>query len=310
MEEENVVTMLDKLIDPEVMAPMISAKVEKKIRVLPYAKLDTTLQGRPGSTITVPKYQYIGDAVDVPEGESIPVRGLETSTEQYTIKKAGIGASITDEAALCGYGNPVGQANNQMALSIASKCDNDAVDELYKAKTSFVSSDIMNYRTMVNAIDIFDEEEDSEKVVFIHPKQATQLRLDPDFIDKSKYGNDVMVSGEIGMIANTRIVKSKKVKKDETEKYYLNPIVKLEEDTETEDEIPALTYYLKRDTNIEKERISKKRKTEITGDKHYVVALTNDEKVVICKSLVSKEVSTNTEFQNDSNKEENNEEGI
>lgn len=49
-------TMLESLIDPEVMAPMISAKLAKAIKVTPFARIDTTLQGRPGSTITVPKY--------------------------------------------------------------------------------------------------------------------------------------------------------------------------------------------------------------------------------------------------------------
>lgn len=49
-------TKLAKMVDPEVMAPMISAKLQKAIVATPYAKLDTTLQGRPGSTITVPKF--------------------------------------------------------------------------------------------------------------------------------------------------------------------------------------------------------------------------------------------------------------
>lgn len=52
----DVVTKLANLINPEVMADMISAKVDKKIRLTPYAKLDTTLQGRAGDTITLPKF--------------------------------------------------------------------------------------------------------------------------------------------------------------------------------------------------------------------------------------------------------------
>lgn len=322
-------TKLAELINPEVMADMVSAKVEKKIRVMPYAKLDTTLQGQAGDTITVPRYDYIGDAEDVGEGEDIPVKKLETSTSKYSIKKIGIGGILTDEAVLSGYGNPVGELNNQMAKSIGSKCDNDAMDELCKAHTNYTASDVMSYETIVNAIDVFDEEENSEKVTFIHPKQVTQLRLDPNFISKEKYGNQVMVDGEIGIIGNARIVPSKKVKEaseyytlntsgtltivesggddsstvdlekvaltcpaakvgDKVNKttadIYLNPIVKLESDTETEDETPALTVYLKRDTNIETERKSRNRSTEVTGDKMFVVALTNGTKVVVCRT--------------------------
>ena len=50
------ITKLEKMINPEVMADMISAKVEKKISVIPFAKVDTTLQGRAGNTITIPVF--------------------------------------------------------------------------------------------------------------------------------------------------------------------------------------------------------------------------------------------------------------
>lgn len=279
-------TFLEDLINPEVMADMISAKVEQKVKVVPYAKVDTTLQGQAGNTITIPKFTYIGDAVEVAEGEDIPVRALGVTSENYTIKKIGIGGSLTDEAVLSGHGNPVGELTNQMAKSIISKTDFDAIDELYKAKTTYVSNETIGYESTVKAIDLFEEEVNSEKVEFVHPKQVTQLRLDPNFLSADKYGNSIMVKGEIGMIANTRIVPSKKVKLDETSNYYLNPIVKLNEDTETEDESPAITVFLKRDTNVETERKARNRTTEVTGDKIYVVALTNEEKVVIAKNLV------------------------
>lgn len=274
-------TKIAQLINPEVMADMVSAKVDKKVRVLPYAKVDTTLQGQAGDTITVPKYGYIGEAVDVAEGEDIPVRQMAVSSKQYQIKKAAIGGVLTDEAVLSGYGNPVGELTNQMALSIAGKADTDGYEELIKAKTIFTATDAISYNNVVNAIDLFEEETNTEKVMFVHPKQVTQLRLDPKFIDKSAYGNQVMVDGEIGMIANARIVASKKVKV--ADGAYLNPIVKLEEDTETEDASPALTIFLKRDTNVETDRIARNRSTEITGDKMYVVALTNETKVIVAK---------------------------
>ena len=274
-------TKLAQLINPEVMADMVSAKADKAVRVLPYAKVDTTLQGQAGDTISIPKYGYIGEAVEVAEGEDIPVRQMSVSSEQHTIKKAGVGGVLTDEAVLSGYGNPVGELTNQMAKSIAGKCDTDAYEELVKAPTAYNASGAISYEEIVKAIDLFEEETNTEKAIFVHPKQATQLRLDPNFIDKSKYGNEVMVNGEIGMVANARIVASKKVKV--ADGAYLNPIVKLEEDTETEDASPALTIFLKRDTNVETDRIARNRTTEITGDKMYVVALTNETKVIVAK---------------------------
>ena len=123
-------TKLDDLIDPEVMAPMISAKLQSAIVATPFAKIDTTLQGRPGSTITVPKYAFIGDAEDLAEGADATETKLETTTAEYTIKKAVKQVRLTDEAVLSGYGNPVGETNNQLGLSLASKVDQDVMDVL------------------------------------------------------------------------------------------------------------------------------------------------------------------------------------
>lgn len=322
----NLTTKIADLINPEVMADMISAKIPKKIVVAPFAKVDTTLVGQPGDTITVPQYAYIGDAVDVAEGVAAETVKLTASTTKVIVKKAMKAVELTDEAILSGYGNPVGEANNQLAKSIASKVDNDAMDALYNAQLFYDGSGAqIAYSVIVDAIDVFNEELNTEKVMFVHPKQVTRLRKDSDFTSADKYGTgtNVVMSGEIGKIANTRIVPSKKVKEfsewyspcessasgaikitsdnlvtiakslpnakiDEyvlknTSTVYFNPIVKLETEIETEDEAPALTIYLKRDTNVETNRVSLARKTDISVDKHYVAALSNTSKVVLAK---------------------------
>ena len=191
---------------------------------------------------------------------------------------------LTDEAVLSGYGNPVGETNNQLAKAIAAKVDNDAMDALQKAqlKAGDGTKEI-SYNGVVDAIDLFEEEVNTEKVIFVHPKQVTQLRKDPDFIARDKYGNQVMIDGEIGMVANCRVVPSKKVPLDSGEAFYQNPIVKLQNDDETEEDAAAITIYLKRDTNVETDRVSLARKTDISADKHYTVALSNTSKVVIAK---------------------------
>ena len=278
----NQTTMLSDLINPQVMADMISAKVEKKIVVAPFAKIDNTLAGQPGNTITVPQYAYIGDAKDIAEGVAAETVKLATTSTTATIKKAMKAVELTDEAILSGYGNPVGETNNQLAKSIASKVDNDAMDALQKAQLKFGDGKAaISYNGIVDAIDLFVEEVNSDKVIFVHPKQVTELRKDPDFIARDKYGAQVMVDGEIGMIAGCRVVPSKKVPVEGD--YYKNPIVKLQNDAETEEDAPALTIYLKRDTNVETDRVSLARKTDVSVDKHYTVVLSNTSKVVIAK---------------------------
>lgn len=286
----NQTTKLSDLINPQVMADMISAKIANKIVVAPFAKIDTTLVGIPGNTVTVPQYAYIGDAADIAEGVAAETVKLTASTTTVTVKKAMKAVELTDEAVLSGYGNPVGETNNQLAKSIASKVDNDAMTALQGAQLTYNgSAAAIKYSGIVDAIDLFEEEVNSEKVIFVHPKQVTQLRKDADFISADKYKAGIILTGEIGMIANCRVVPSKKVpvvKVGETGSQtdcYACPIVKLNNDTETEDDAAAITIYLKRDTNVETDRVSLARKTDISVDKHYAVALSNTSKVVLAK---------------------------
>ena len=285
----NQTTKIADLINPQVMADMISAKITKKIVVAPFAKIDTTLVGVPGNTITVPKYGYIGDAEDVAEGVAAGTVKLSTSSTTVTVKKAMKAVELTDEAILSGYGNPVGETNNQLAKAIAAKVDNDAMEALQDATLIYDgSAGNISYNGIVEAIDLFDEEINSEKVMFVNPKQVTTLRKDSNFISADKYTGQVILTGEIGMIANCRIVPSKKVPVVEvgsTSKVncYACPIVKLNNDAETEDDAAALTIYLKRDTTVETERNTLARLTDVSVDKHYAAALTNESKVVLAK---------------------------
>lgn len=316
-------TKLNDLIDPEVMAPMISAKLQSAIVATPFAKIDTTLQGQPGSTITIAKYAFIGDAEDLAEGADASESQLTATPANYTIKKAVKQVRLTDEAVLSGYGNPVGETNNQLGLSLASKVDQDVMDELKGATlVADKTAGVISYNGIVEAIDLFQEEENVEKVMFISPSQVSTLRKDSNFISNDKYNNNVIMRGEIGMVANTRIVPSKKINKVEynivpstttgatkvttsniatyqgktkvpvkvddyvlaaTKAYYANPIVELRPEEQTGDETAAVTIYLKRNANVETERKLGNYTTLIAADEHYVAALTDESKVVVAQ---------------------------
>ena len=277
-------TQFSNMINPEVMAEMISAKVAKKVAVIPFAKVDTTLQGQAGNTITIPVFGYIGDAANVAEGASIGASALTTTHKQFTIKKIAKGVDITDEAILSGYGDPVGEANRQLIMSISQKVDQDAIDALYGASLSFNGiANKISYAGIVDAIDAFEEEYNTEKIIFVHPKQVSQLRKDADFTSADKYlnGNYTAVNGEIGKIANARVVVSKRVKEDDTHAGYVNPIVKISYDSETEQDTSALTIFLKRNVMVETSRDIDHQINMIRSSENYVVALTDESKVVL-----------------------------
>lgn len=275
-------TKIAQLVDPEVMAPMISAKLINSIVATPFAKIDTTLVGRAGDTITIPKYEYIGDAEDLAEGVNADKTKLATTTATHKVKKAVKQVELTDEAVLSGYGNPVGETNNQLALAIRSKIDNDVMEALKGAQLGYTAVGNISYNNIVDAIDVLNEEENVEKVMFIHPKQVSTLRKDSNFISNDKYNNNVIMRGEIGMIANTRIVATKKAV-NAAKTLFLNPIVELKPQSQTGDEQAAVTIFLKRNINLETQRELNNYTTLIGADEHYVVGITDESKIVVAK---------------------------
>lgn len=279
------ITKLENLIDAEVMADAISGKIESAIRVTPFAKVDTTLESKnAGDTITVPRFSYIGDAEDIAEGVECGTVQLTADTTQATVKKAMKAVTLTDEAVLSGFGDPVGETNTQLAKAIAAKVDSDAMEALQTAQLEHDGSAAkISYSGIVDAVDVFAEEFNSDKVIFINPAQVGALRKDADFLSADKLAESVRVSGAIGKICNCEVVVSRRVPLTEDGTCYVNPIVKLNEDNETEDDTPALTIYMKRNVNLETERHSLSRTTDISVDEIYTVALSNASKVVKAK---------------------------
>lgn len=293
-------TKTNDIINPEVMADMIEAKIEAQCKLTPYAKVNDDLQGVPGDILTVPSWNYIGDAEDFdPEtaadsdGE-IKTTKLTASSTQFTVKCAAKSVSILQTAINSGLGNPVGQANTQLAKSIVNKVDNDIIEAIYqKAKddNKIVVDEkaaYIGYKGIVNASTKFEDEEDGiEKVLFIHPKQEKSLLTDPDFLSADKFEAGVAVKGAIGMIAGCWVKKSKKVKQESDTHAWQCPIIKCEPDSvETEyseDELPALTIFLKKDTQVDHEWFPKKQRHDLTASKYYGVAVTNSAKVVVVK---------------------------
>lgn len=280
------VTMMAQMINPEVMGDMINAKIEALAKITPYAKVDTSLQGVPGDTKTVPSWNYIGDAEDVAEGAEVGLTQMTAASTTFTIKKAMKAVGITQEAINSGLGNPVGQAEAQLAKSIVGKVDNDVLAAALTASNVHTVSGVIGYAGIVDAVSKFEDEEDGiEKVMFISPKQEATLLKDPDFLSADKFQSGVAVNGAIGKIAGCWIKKSNKIKAKSG--VFTCPIIKLEPDSAeteyTEDELPALTIFLKKDTTVDAEWFPKKQQHDITACKYYGVALTNAAKVVLAK---------------------------
>ena len=257
------ITKLANMINPEVLASMVDGELEFAIKFAPLATIDKTLVGRPGNTVSLPAYKMIGEAANVAEGEAIPVEALATESVDVTVKKAGKGVRITDEAILSGYGDPLGQASKQLAKAIAAKVDSDVMECLNNIGHEMTINKALSADTVSEALVKFGEDLDGQKVLLISPAQLHTLKKDPTWLSIQELGREALVEGAIGQIHGCDVVISNRITN-------ANFIVKP----------GALAIYLKRDTSLETERIPSIRATELTIDKHYTVHLADVTKAI------------------------------
>lgn len=260
-------TYLTNLFNPQVVADLIDAKLTDKITFAPLATIDNTLVGRAGDTVTLPYYAYIGDATQVAEGTDIPLKKLTQTTRPVQVVKYGVGAQLTDEAVLSGYGDPIGEAANQIVTSIASAVDNQLLAALdANTTTTFAPSGsaALTPADIPLALAKFGEDWDGEKVIIVDADFYAQL-VKENWIPASEIAADVRIRGAVGMAYGCQVLLSNRV---HAGNYY--HIVKP----------GALAIFMKRDTLVEVDRDIINQSTVITGSKLFAPYLLDATKAI------------------------------
>jgi len=263
-------TFLENLINPEVMATMISAELPKKLRARGFMKVDTTLAGRAGDTVTIPMYKYIGEALDLGEGEAgTPVK-METEDVSYSVKKAAQFVTLTDESVLSGYGDPVGEVTRQLRMSVEDKIDSDSMTVLTALGANREVSDTgtLDFDLVCKGVDLLDLDEPGESLtLLVAASGMTALRKEERFDDGGALADKLTVTGAVGAIGGCRVVKWKKIPSG------VAYILKSE----------ALTIFIKRNAAVETAREILTKTTTFSVDQHYLVAIEDESKIVRLK---------------------------
>lgn len=265
-------TKLNKLIDPEVIGAYLDVKLVDKIKLAPIVEVDRTLEGRPGSTLTLPKWGYIGDAADLAEGAELTYADITESTQEVAVKKVAKGVSITDEAVLSGYGNPVEQIGQQLLVAVAAKIEYDLYDAVEQEKvatrntagclkhqykgTNFAKEDI------IDMLAKFGEDQEGEKVLFVNPVDFAALAKDPDFVQIMQGAQ--IITGEMGMLYGVRIVVANRVTAGKP--FMMKP--------------GALSLVMKRNVMVEAERDMDHFANKYAVSDHYAVYVKYADRIV------------------------------
>lgn len=162
------------LLNPEVLADVVAAKLPNAIRFAPYAKVDNTLEGVAGDTITRSIYGYVGPAEDLQEGVPMDTAKLSMTTAQVTVKEAGKAVEVTEKAIITNVSGTMDEAANQITKSIADKLDIDYLATLGTSLLSF-NGTATTAQNILDAIDLFNDEDEQSYILFINPKDYTAL---------------------------------------------------------------------------------------------------------------------------------------
>ena len=264
-------TMMEALIDPQVLAAMLDPVLEGKFKFLDLMEIDYTLQGQPGTTISVPQYEYIGPAEVVPEADLIPISKLVTDMVTFTIEKLGKGVILTDEDLNSAYGKPREQAIGQIATAIADAINVKVHNHLKAIGVDMtVEVEALNGDALVDALVLFGEDEDYvdgeavAKFLFVSPLDLAKLRKDAGFTPYTETAMNTYKTGNLGTIWGTHIRTSNLL--NEGEIYLAKK--------------GFVTLHMKQNSMIEVGRIQERASWLITGTQHAGTNVTHVNRAV------------------------------
>jgi len=260
------VTLLQNLINPEVMAVMIKAKLDHELNLKGFYTVENTLVGRPGDTLTIPAWNFIGKANITPENtEIIPVE-MTRESQTFTVQKATKGVVLTDESVLSGYGDPVGEATRQLTMAIHLLMEYQGVEQLDNG--TFVTpptSIVPGYEGVLAGLGAFNNLHSTEALtLLVSYKNYLQILRDERFLSNDELGRAALSGGSVGSIAGARVVVIDRLPDEKVFLMRGKPILLI----------------MKRDVYVETQREMWFKRTGITSDSHYVLGIAEPDKII------------------------------
>ncbi len=261
-------TNVSNLVVPKIIGDSVQKKLGNLIKILPLCEVDYNLQGNAGNTITVPSWNYIGNANDVAEGGAVTADNITAGSIDVTVKKAVKDIAMTDESILATNGEVVGQVEQQLAVSIANKMDGDA---LAQAQATAVGAGIPQIGQQIATASIsqagfaqlriyFGEDLD-DTFLIINPAEYGKVLSLPEFVSVEQ--GQAYMSGHVGHVMGLQIVVSGRVGAGKG--------VLLQHG--------GLGVAMKRDVNAESFRDMSNRTVRVGADVHYACYVKNPAKV-------------------------------
>lgn len=227
--------------------------------------VDNSLTGSAGMTKTINLYTYAGDVEELGVGEGNTGKGSITYVgTDYTVKMNQQRFSYFDEDYMKDntiVDSMLKGANQQMV----NKMTADFTAELAKATLAH-SAGAFGYEAIVDGIAKLNIEDESKLFVVIPTAWKADLRKDEDY--KSARMGEVVYNGQVGTVCGIPVIATNAL----TDAAYVMTA-------------EAVKLFMKKDVEVEQERIQNERENIVYLRTAYIVALTDATK--ICKITVA-----------------------
>lgn len=245
-----VMTKSENLVNVTAFADAVGAKLGDAVKLIPLAHQED-LTGEQTGTISVPKYKYVGDAELMVEGEAIDPSLLSQTAEDLTVKQAGKAVEITDKAVKSAFGDPIGEAENQVVKAIANTIDKELHAALKTATLAYTAAEgKITTAEYFKALELFGEDQEGEHFLVIPASQSANIKTDKNYVDGYWEGAQVIISNRLAA----------------TEAY----IVKQ----------GGLGLYIAKDVNVEQDRDILAKSTVLAADEMFASHLRDSSKVI------------------------------
>ncbi|MGH0775286.1 hypothetical protein ACQVSN_27040 [Bacillus mobilis] len=247
-------TTMANVLNAKLIADGVSAKLGNNIKLFPITAVQN-LEGTPGATITVPQFQYIGDATEFVDGEVMNIVPLSQVSVDVPVVQLGISTELTDMVLHNAYGDPMEVAETQLTKSVSNGLESKMFAVLKGITGGMVhpaTATKLDVAVIGDALVKFGEDVDGEKYLVVSPAEFANLRKDANFVVKQ---NDKVDS--VGEIYGCAVVVSNGVGAKEA--FIIKP--------------GALGAYLKKDVGVEIDRNIVKKSTVLAADVQAAVHL-------------------------------------
>ena len=263
----NYDTTAIKVFDNEVLETKLENQLTTVVDMNQFVTADYSLSANPGMTFRVRKYVGSGDVEDVAMGvgNSGDI-GASFTEVPYTVGTTQGRVVYFDEQQMDDP-TSIDKAINHLAEQLTNDFSAKIVGEL--AKGSHIKYSFgWNFADTVDAIATFPDETTKDESLFMLINRKDYAKFQKNLGTALQYVEDFVRRGYVGTVAGVPIYMSDAV--SEGEAYIATRA--------------AVTAYIKKGNEIEQERDANLRKNSIYGRNVKVIALTNDNKVIVLKT--------------------------